>query len=143
MIKKITLILIVLLLATGVAYASKDIGDLKAPSDFSGQKEKGYFFMPKTYDNPRFIITEFNESDNPFKNETPYETWPTSEKNIFYFSDKHVSDLGAVELIQIDGKKYLISVLYATTVKDEDYMHDAVEYILEFNKLNNMTAVTP
>lgn len=143
MIKKIILIFIALLLATGMACASKSIGDLKAPSDFSGQKEEGYFFMPKTYDNPRFIITEFNESDDPFKNETPYETWSSGEKNIFYFTDKHVSDLGAVELIQIDGKKYLVSVLYATTVKDEDYMQDAVDYILEFNKLNNITAETP
>jgi hypothetical protein len=142
MIRKITLILIVLLLATSIVYAS-NIGDLKVPSDFSGQREDGNYFMPKTYDNPRFIIAEFNESDNPFKNSTVYESWPSSEKNISFFSNKHVSDLGAVELIQIDGKKYTVSVLYATTVKDEDYMHDAVDYILEFNKLNNITSIEP
>lgn len=142
MIKKITLIFIVLLLATSAAYASK-VGDLKVPSDFSGQREDGNYFMPKTYDNPRFIISEFNESDNPFKNSSVYESWPSNEKNIPYFSNKQVSDLGAVELIEIDGKKYTVSVLYATTVKDKDYMQDAVNYILEFNKLNNITPIQP
>lgn len=143
MLKKISLILIILLLATSTAYASKNINDFKIPSDFSGQREDGNYFMPKAYDNPRFIISEFNESNNPFKNSSLYEAWPTNEADIFYFSNHQVSDLGAVELIKIDDKKYTVSVLYATTVKDEDYMQDALNYILEFNELNNITPIAP
>ena len=139
--KKIFLILIIILLATSAAYATK-VNDLKVPSDFSGQRDDGNYFIPKAYDNPRFIIAEFNESDNPFKNSSLYESWPTNETNIFYSFNHQASDLGAVELIEIDGKKYTVSVLYATTLKDEDYMQDAVNYLLEFNKLNNINPIS-
>ena len=141
MFKKISLILIVLLLASGAAYASKSLDDLKIPSDFSGQRSDGNYFMPKTYDNPRFIIEEFNASGDAFKNSSLYEFWPTGEENIYYFANHQVSDIGAVELVEIDGTKYTVSVLYATTVKDEDYLADSVNYLLEFNQANNITPI--
>ena len=143
MMKKISLLLIVLLLATSFVYASKNISDLNIPSDFSGQRKDGNYFIPKAYDNPRFIIAKFNETDNLFKNSSMHEAWPTNETNIFYFFNNQDSDLGAVELIEIDGKKYTVTVLYATTVKDKDYMKKAVDYLLEFNKLNNITPIAP
>lgn len=142
MIKKISLILIILLFAVSVAY-STNINDLSIPSDFSGKKADGNYFMPKTYDNPRFIISEFNESGPSFKNSSLYEFWPSDEENIFSFSNHQSSDMGAIELIQIDGKKYTVSVLYASTIIDEDYVKDSIDYIQEFNKLNNITPIKP
>ena len=142
MIKKISLILIILLLATSVAYADKNIDDLKIPHDFSEKKEEGYFFM-KAYDNPRFIISEYNESSSPFKNSTFYEFWPSDNENIFYFSNHQVSDIGAVELVKIDNKEYTVSVLYASTIKDEDYLQKSVDYLEEFNQMNNLKPVKP
>ena len=59
MIKKISLILIILIFATGFAYSAQNINDLQIPNDFSGKKSEGQFFMPKAYDNPRFIIERF------------------------------------------------------------------------------------
>lgn len=141
MIKKISLALIVLF-AVSVVYAS-NINDLEIPSDFSGKKSDGNYFMPKTYDNPRFIISEFNESSPSFENSSLYEFWSSNETNIFCFSNHQASDMGAIELIEIDGKKYTVSVLYASTIIDEDYIKDSIDYIQEFNKLNNITPVKP
>ena len=141
MIKKLSLILIVLF-AVGTLYAA-DINDLQVPSDFSGKKSDGNYFMPKTYDNPRFIISEFNQSSDYFKNTSIYEFWPSNETNIFCFSNHQASDMGAAELIQVDGKKYTVSVLYASTIIDEDYMNDSIKYLQEFNKLNNITPIKP
>lgn len=51
--------------------------------------------------------------------------------------------MGAIELIQIDGKKYTVSVLYASTIIDENYINDSINYLKEFNKLNNITPIKP
>ncbi|SDA37357.1 hypothetical protein [Methanobrevibacter millerae] len=142
MIKKISVILIITLFAISVAYAV-NVNDLQVPSDFSGKRSDGNYFMPKTYDNPRFIIGEFNDSSPSFKNSSMYEFWSSGEKDIFCFSNRQASDMGAIELIQIDGKKYTVSVLYASTIIDEDYINDSINYLKEFNKLNNITPIKP
>lgn len=143
MIKKISLIFIILIFSTGFAYAAQNINDLQIPNDFSGKKSEGQFFMPKAYDNPRFIIAEYNESSHDFENSTLYGFWPSGEKDIYFFSNHQVSDMGGIELVEIDGKKYTVSVLYASTVIDEDYLKDSLNYLKEFNTKNNLTPISP
>ncbi|MBR0271237.1 MAG: hypothetical protein IJQ68_04500 [Methanobrevibacter sp.] len=143
MIKNISLILIILIFATNFAFASQNINDLEIPSDFSEKKADGYFFMPKAYDNPRFIISEYNESSHNFENSSLYGFWSSTEENIYFFSNHQASDMGAVELIELDGKKYTVSVLYASTLIDEDYLEDSLEYIKEFNSENNIVPISP
>ena len=142
MIKKISLILIILLFSVSVVCAS-NINNLEIPHDFSGKKADGQFFMPKAYDNPRFLIEEYNESGHNFKNSSVYQFWPSDEKDIYFIRNQQISDLGAIELVKIDGKKYTVSVLYASTITDKDYMQDAVNYLTEFNQKNNITPMTP
>lgn len=142
MIKKIAFILAILVFATSVAYAT-NIDDLKIPSDFSGKKAEGSYFMPKAYDNPRFIIAEYNESEHNFKNSSVYSFWPSSEENIFFFSNHQLSDMGGIELIELNGKKYTVSVLYASTLIDEDYLQDSLKYLKEFNEQNNIKTIKP
>ena len=142
MIKKIALILIVLLFSVSVAYAT-NINDLEVPHDFTGKKSEGKYFMPKAYDNPRFFIEEYNESEHSFKNSSMYSFWPSGEKNIYFFSNHQKSDMGGIELVEIDGKKYTVSVLYALTVIDEDYLHKSLNYLEEFNQKNNITPIQP
>ncbi|WP_407382074.1 hypothetical protein [Methanobrevibacter sp.] len=142
MIKRISLILIILIFATGFACASQNINNLKIPSDFSEKKADGYFFMPKAYDNPRFIISEYNESSHNFENSSLYGFWPSEDENIYFFSNHQASDMGAVELIEMDRKKYTVSVLYASTLIDEDYLEDSLEYIKQFNTENNITPIS-
>lgn len=140
MIKKIAFLLAILILATSVAYAA-NIDDLKISSDFSGKKASGNYFMPKAYDNPRFIIAEYNESEHNFKNSSLYSFWSSGEENIFFFSNHQLSDMGGIELIEIDGKKYTVSVLYASTLIDDDYLKDSLKYLKEFNEANNITPI--
>lgn len=63
------------------------------------------------------------------------------KKNIYFIRNQQISDLGAIELVKIDGKKYTVSVLYASTITDKDYMQDAVNYLTEFNQKNNITPI--
>jgi len=143
MIKKAALFIIILLLATSIAYATKSINDFTIPSDYSKQSSDGKYFIPKTYDNPRFIIIKYNGSDDLFTNSSLYELWEGSEKNTFYFSNHQISDIGAIELIEIDGEKFIVSSQYASTIKDEDYLNNAMKSILEFNQLNNVNPIVP
>ncbi|WP_407415641.1 hypothetical protein [Methanobrevibacter sp.] len=142
MIKKIAPILIILIFGISAAYAL-NINDLKMPNDYSKKVGEGSYIIPNAYDNPRFIVKEYNESELNFKNTSKYSFWPTREKNIYYFKDNQKSDLGAMELIELDGKKYTVSSLYATTVIDEGYNHDALNYIVQFNNKNNIDPITP
>lgn len=140
MIKKIALISIIVLFSISVAYAS-NIDKLEIPHDFSGKKAEGKYFMPKAYDNPRFFIEEYNESGHNFKNSSLYSFWPSEEKNIYFFSNHQKSDMGGIELVEIEGKKYTVSVLYASTIIDEDYLQDSLKYLKEFNEKNNITPI--
>ena len=142
MIKKIALISIILLFSISIAYAS-NIDQLEIPHDLSGKKSEGKFFMPKAYDNPRFLIEEYNGSEPNFKNSSLYSFWPSGEKNIFFLSNHQISDMGGIELVEIDGKKYTVSVLYASTLIDDDYMQDSLKYLKEFNEKNNITPIQP
>lgn len=84
MIKKIVLILIVSLFSISVAYAS-NINQLDIPHDFLGKKGEGKFFMPKAYDNPRFLIEGYNGSEPNFKNSSLYSFWSSGEKKFTFF----------------------------------------------------------
>ena len=92
MIKKIALISIILLFSISIAYAS-NIDQLEIPHDFSGKKSEGKFFMPKAYDNPRFLIEEYNGNEPNFKNSSLYSFWPSGEKNIYLLSNHQISDI--------------------------------------------------
>lgn len=142
MIKKIVLMIIMLIFCLGVAFAS-NVNDLEIPHDFSGKKADGKYFMPKAYDNPRFIIEEVNDTNHNFKNSSLYGFWPSGEENIFFFSNHQVNDMGDIELIEMDGKKYTVSVLYASTLIDDDYLQDSLKYLKEFNQQNNITPIKP
>ena len=99
--------------------------------------------MPKAYDNRRFLIEEYNGNEPNFKNLSLYSFWPSGEKNIYFLSNHQISDIGGIELVEIDGKKYTVSVLYASTVIDDDYMKDSLKYLKEFNEKNNVTPIQP
>ncbi len=142
MIKKIAPILIILLFGISAAYAL-NINELQMPNDYSKKVGDGSYIIPNAYDNPRFIVKEYNESEFNFKNSSRYSFWPSIEKNIYFFKDNQKSDLGAIELIEMDGKKYTVSSLYATTVMDKGYTNDALNYIEQFNNKNNIKPITP
>ena len=78
-----------------------------------------------------------------FKNSSLYSFWPSGEKNIYLLSNHQISGIGGIELVEIDGKKYTVSVLYASTVIDDDYMKDSLKYLKEFNEKNNVTPIQP
>ena len=63
--------------------------------------------------------------------------------SIFFLSNHQISDMGGIELVEIDGKKYTVSVLYASTLIDDDYMQDSLKYLKEFNEKNNITPIQP
>ncbi|WP_296887913.1 hypothetical protein [uncultured Methanobrevibacter sp.] len=99
--------------------------------------------MPKAYDNPRFLIEGYNGSEPNFKNSSLYSFWSSGEKKIYFLSNHQISDIGGIELVEIDGEKYTVSVLYASTLINDDYMQDSLKYLKEFNEKNNITPVQP
>lgn len=64
-------------------------------------------------------------------------------KKIYFLSNHQISDIGGIELVEIDGEKYTVSVLYASTLINDDYMQDSLKYLKEFNEKNNITPVQP
>ena len=51
--------------------------------------------------------------------------------------------MGGIELVELNGKKYTVSVLYASTIIDEDYLQNSLNYLREFNQKNNINPIKP
>ena len=143
MIKKLFLISLILILATSVVFATKGVDDFKIPSDYSGHDDAGEYFIPGAYDNPTFIIIKVNDTNTYFTNSSSYEVWGGSESNTFYYADKQKSLIGAIELIEVENQQFVVTSQYASTLRDQDFLKKAMDSILEFNQLNNITPIAP
>ena len=135
MFKKIMIALIVLILAAG-AVSAIEIGDMTAPNGF--KKGSGNFFEKDGYE---ISISSYSDSDKDilFQSDGDYQVSKDSG-NIYKYTDKLLKHSGAVEIVEIDGKKYDIECFKKNA--DSDY-GSAMNILNEFNKLNNLTPIEP
>lgn len=135
MFKKIAISLILLILAVSVVSAI-DMEDMKVPDGFEKSSsncfEKGKFELN---------IAPYSDSnkDLVFEDEDNYKISEYSS-NIYTYVDKLVKHAGAVEVVEINGEKYLVECLKEDTISDES---SAYRYLTEFNSLNDLTPIEP
>lgn len=135
MFKKIALTLIVLILAVGVVSAI-DMEDMKVPDGF--EKSSSNCFEKDKYE---LNLVPYSDSDKEltFENDDGY-TVSKYSSNIYKYTDKLVKNVGAIEVVEIDGNKYLIECVKKDTTSVDSLVYD---YLTEFNSLNDLTPIEP
>ena len=134
--KKIILIIGILLLITGAAYAANNNEIFKAPSnlhamghdDFVDEKGHNIMIMEDTADNHKtwfendtetnYIVEKYNES--------------------FYIAADDKNDCYILEVVENGGTKYIVA---SWTPKGTGETQTILSNMLEFNKLNNLKPV--
>lgn len=62
------------------------------------------------------------------------------KNNTFNYVEGSVNEQGSFEIIEVDGKKYIID-FSDEFINDENDFSGTYNWLIEFNKLNNFTAV--
>lgn len=135
MLKKIALTLTVLILAVGIVSAV-DMTDMKVPDGF--EKYSSNCFEKDDFE---LNLVSYSDSDKGliFEDDEDY-TVSEYSSNIYKYTDKLVKNVGAVELVEIDGDKYLVECVKKDTTTEDSSVYD---YITEFNSLNDLTPIEP
>lgn len=141
--KKWIILGVLLVLTIGIA-AAADIDKLKMPDGFESTGGGLYHQVdPWTNGGNGFnvIISEYTDSE--------FEEWTTNSTEdqysvvktggYYWFTDSFMKEDGIIEVGEIDGVKYII-VFYATS-KAKGGVDQAFEYMMEFNKLNNVKLI--
>ena len=131
---KIGFVLAVLLLSMSMVSAI-DYSDYTVPSLFNesnghySYEAGGFEFFMCTYGDTQ------EEFEFYFHNSTNY----TLIKNdtIGNYTATSIDEVGAIELVELDGEKYIIECCYSPI--DESKFKECCDAIVEFNKLNNLT----
>ncbi|MBQ9160662.1 MAG: hypothetical protein IJ122_04985 [Methanobrevibacter sp.] len=124
----------ILLLMLGSVYAA-DLSDVQLPADF---KSKSDVYA----ENGDFVLTsmeydKYRDHDSLFAPTQDYQI--KSENNIHNFTDGEWDSVGVFEIVEIDGKPVVIDIYYAKN--DDAKIKECYDYILEFNKLNNVEPI--
>ena len=88
-----------------------------------------------------FFILEYNVHDagDYLLNDTEYGyTVFNSTNNTFNFVDEKLKEKGCIELIEFEGKRYIVESWNDITGNDHDFT-DTFNNLMQFNKLNNIT----
>lgn len=135
MLKKILIIVVMLVLAAGIVSAI-DIEEFEVPDGF--EKAVGDYFENGKYE---ICIAPYSDSDRDmlFDDDEDYKVSEYTD-HIYKYTDKFVKHVGAIEIVEIDGKKYAVECFKEDTVKDDGSTYD---YLSEFNSLNDLSPVKP
>ena len=135
MLKKIVLTLTVLILAVGIVSAV-DMTDMKVPNGF--EKYSSNCFEKDDFE---LNLAPYSDSDKGliFEDDEDY-TVSEYSSNIYKYTDKLVKNVGAVEVVEIDGDKYLVECVKKDTTTEDSSVYD---YLTEFNSLNDLTPIEP
>lgn len=90
-----------------------------------------------------FFILEYNEHDagDYLLNDTDYGYTVFNNTNDTYnFVDEKLKEKGSIELIELDGKRYIVESWDAIKGDDHDFT-GTFNNLLQFNKLNNITPI--
>ena len=124
----------ILFLILGPVYAA-DLSDVQLPADFKSESD---FYT----DNGEFelITMEYDKYRDYAPLFTPTQDYQIkSENNIHNFTDGELDLVGVFEIVKIDGKQVLIEIV--CTKNDDTKIKECHDYLLEFNKLNNVEPI--
>ena len=138
---KVLIGLTILLLLMSVVMA-KEVDEFKVPMEYSKKVFDGTYQVPDATDTPTFIILKVNDTDEYIHNDTGYTISPTGEtKDTYYYVDTDLGEQGCVELVEVDGEKFLIFSQYSNGVKNTGYLGACLLSIQDFNKDNNLEPI--
>ena len=134
--KKIILILTLLLLIIGVAYAT-DVGDFKAPNGWE-TKGGGLFFSS----NPGEAITVMNYTDENVKDFIDNEF--VSIKNdtsthVMTYKDSDLHQHGVMEIVEVEGSRFIVQSWAGEQSSTTDDM--LLANLQNFNNVNNLKPI--
>ena len=131
MLKKISILAILLIITIGFVSAV----EFQVPDGFTKQSDELY----TTADNKENInIINFEkEKDFWLENNTEDKyTVVGAENNTYNFTDGMLNDVGVLEVVEVDGEKYIIN--FWTDEGTDNDRTDNLKQMLEFNKLNKL-----
>ena len=143
MIKKVMICLILSLFLIGFVSAA-DLPNLTFSDDFK-DVGNGVFIKYDAFKKPEqtLAVIEFTTHDasDYLKNDTSYGYSVHNNTNTtFNFVDEKLKEKGTIEMIEINGTKYIVESWDAIQGSNHDFTATD-KNILNFNKLNNITPI--
>lgn len=143
MLKKVSTLLFLIFILIGGVMAAESI-DFKVPSGFEDVGD-GVFVLYDSSKNPDQILsvvnyTEHDEEDYLTNDSQNDYTVFEYENGTYNFIDKSTNEQGSFEVIEVDGNKYIVDFTKEGIGNEKDFS-DTFKNLVEFNKLNNVTAV--
>ena len=143
MLKKIAVCLILTLFLI-CAVSAANMTNFTLPDDFEDVGDGVYI----KYDSAKkveqtFAIIKYTQYDaeDYLKNDTSYGyTVYNGTNNTFNFVDEKLNEKGSIELVEIDGQKYIVESWNAIDGNANDFTK-TFQNLLDFNKLNNVKPI--
>lgn len=144
MLKKVVFLLIFGLIAIGIVVAAEDAPTFNVPADFEDIGD-GVYVLYDVVKKPEQVLsivayTEHDEDDYLANDTGNKYTVYAGENNTFNFVDGSMDEKGTFEIIEVNGTKYIIDFVKEGIGDDKDFS-ETFKSLMEFNKLNNVTAV--
>ena len=136
--KKIIIAFLLLILSVGIVSAV-NYGDFEIPNGYYQLTDPNNTFLND--DNQSFVIYEFNSTNQEhfFTNRTGFIV-SNFRDNIYNFHDFDADSTGSVEVVDVDGTKYIV-VLTVPVSSIRNGFTNTYNDLLGFNHLNNITPV--
>lgn len=144
MFKKIFLVLFIGLISIGVV-AAVDTGDFNIPDEFD-ELGGGVFILQSFMDTDQYLtivpFDDYYKADYLINDSSDgYFIFP-NKNNTFNYVQKSVNEQGSFEIVEVDGNKYIIDFSDDEINSNNDFTNTH-KWLVEFNKLNNLTAINP
>ncbi|WP_407408813.1 hypothetical protein [Methanobrevibacter sp.] len=142
MFKKIFFVLFIGLISIGVV-AAVDVGNFNVPEGFDDLGSGVFIFQSSKGHDQYLTIVPFNnhyKADYLINDSSDGYFIFLYKNNTFNYVEKSVNEQGSFEIIEVDGKKYIID-FSDDKIKGNNDFSDTHKWLVKFNKLNNVTAV--
>lgn len=140
--KKILICLILSLFLIGFVSAA-DLPKFTLPDGFDDVGDGIYIkYDSSKKPNQTFAILKYTEHDagDFLINDTKYgyTTYNGTNDTAYHFADKKLGEKGSVEIIEIDGNRFIVESWDTLDSDDLDF-NSTFKNLVQFNKLNNIT----
>lgn len=137
--------ILILVLATAMligAVSAADQSSFKVPTDFEDLGD-GVYVLYDFAKNADEILSVVKYNEHDWKDYTTNDTKNNyvvvkDDNNTYNYTDGSVNEIGSFELIEVDGNKFIVDF---SKIGAENDFSQTYNNLLEFNKLNNVTAI--
>lgn len=144
MFKKIFLVLFIGLISIGVV-AAVDTGDFNIPDEFD-ELGGGVFILQSFMGTDQYLtivpFDDYYKADYLINDSSDGYFIFLYKNNTFNYVQKSVNEQGSFEIVEVDGNKYIIDFSDDEINSNNDFTNTH-KWLVEFNKLNNLTAINP